>query len=304
MVTYRCSEEREYMKKLTLSRKAFLVFDVTLLALLIAVCAYPLIYVLFASFSDSNLLIKHSGFLLKPLGFNIMSYKAVFSNPMIGKGYLNTLFILVVGVAINIMMTSLAAYFLSRRNVMFKAPIMAIMLFTMYFSGGIIPSYITIKNLDLYDSLWSLILPVSISTYNLIIMRTSFQGIPASLEEAAYLDGAGHLTIIRYVILPLSKAIIAVMVLYYGVEYWNSWFNASIYLNDRSKYPLQLVLREILLQNDISNMAGGAEAGDVYSVAESIKYAVIVVATFPILCLYPYLQKYFVKGVMIGSLKG
>lgn len=186
---------------------------------------------------------------------------------------------------------------------MLKNFIMVLMLFTMYFSGGLIPSYITIKSLGLYNSLLALILPGAISTYNLIIMRTSFQGIPSELEEAAYLDGAGHLSIIWNVILPLSKAIIAVMVLYYGVAHWNSWFGASIYLNDRNKYPLQLILREILLQNDVSNMAGSS-GGDEYSIAESIKYAVIIVATAPILCIYPFLQKYFVKGVMIGALKG
>ena len=186
---------------------------------------------------------------------------------------------------------------------MLKNFIMVLMLFTMYFSGGLIPSYITIKSLGLYNSLLALILPGAISTYNLIIMRTSFQGIPSGLEEAAYLDGAGHLSIIWNVILPLSKAIIAVMVLYYGVAHWNSWFGASIYLNDRNKYPLQLILREILLQNDVSNMAGGS-GSDEYSIAESIKYAVIIVATAPILCIYPFLQKYFVKGVMIGALKG
>lgn len=291
------------MRKNTFSRNLFLGIDVLIMIVLMVMCLYPILYVLFASLSDSGELMAYNGLLLKPIGLNLEAYKAVFKNPMIGKGYINTIIILVSGLFINLVMTTLAAYFLSRKNIMLKNFIMVIMLFTMYFSGGLIPSYITIKSLGLYNSLLALILPGAISTYNLIIMRTSFQGIPSGLEEAAYLDGAGHLSIIWNVILPLSKAIIAVMVLYYGVAHWNSWFGASIYLSDRNKYPLQLILREILLQNDVSNMAGSS-GGDEYSIAESIKYAVIIVATAPILCIYPFLQKYFVKGVMIGALKG
>lgn len=291
------------MRKNTFSRNLFLGIDVLIMIVLMVMCLYPILYVLFASLSDSGELMAYNGLLLKPIGLNLEAYKAVFKNPMIGKGYINTIIILVSGLFINLVMTTLAAYFLSRKNIMLKNFIMVLMLFTMYFSGGLIPSYITIKSLGLYNSLLALILPGAISTYNLIIMRTSFQGIPSELEEAAYLDGAGHLSIIWNVILPLSKAIIAVMVLYYGVAHWNSWFGASIYLNDRNKYPLQLILREILLQNDVSNMAGSS-GGDEYSIAESIKYAVIIVATAPILCIYPFLQKYFVKGVMIGALKG
>ena len=291
------------MRKNTFSRNLFLGIDVLIMIVLMVMCLYPILYVLFASLSDSGELMAYNGLLLKPLGFNLEAYKSVLKNPMIGKGYINTIIILVSGLFINLVMTTLEAYFLSKKNIMLKNFIMVLMLFTMYFSGGLIPSYITIKSLGLYNSLLALILPGAISTYNLIIMRTSFQGIPSELEEAAYLDGAGHLSIIWNVILPLSKAIIAVMVLYYGVAHWNSWFGASIYLSDRNKYPLQLILREILLQNDVSNMAGSS-GGDEYSIAESIKYAVIIVATAPILCIYPFLQKYFVKGVMIGALKG
>jgi putative aldouronate transport system permease protein len=294
------------MKKNSLSRNLFLLFDVVLLSLFSLCCLYPILYVVFASFSDSNQLLAHGGILLKPVGFNLEAYKAVFQNKSIGTGYMNTLFILVFGLLINISMTSITAYVLSRKNVMFNGFIMAFMMFTMYFSGGLIPGFLNIKNLGLYNSIWALILPGAITVYNMIIMRTSFAGIPVSLEEAALLDGAGHISILWNVILPLSKAIIAVMVLYYGVAHWNSWFSASIYLNDRDKYPLQLILREILIQNDTANMAGnaGAGAGDDFSIGESIKYAIIVVATVPILAIYPYLQKYFVKGVMIGAVKG
>ncbi len=293
------------MRKASLSRRLFLIFDASLMILLMVACLYPLLYVLFASLSDSDKLLANTGLLLKPIGFNLSAYSAVAKNHMIYDGYKNTLFILIVGVSINIFMTSLAAYFLSRRkHIMFKNFIMGMMLFTMFFNGGMIPTYITVKNLGLYNSLFALILPGAINTYNLIIMRTSFMSIPQSLEEAAYLDGARHISVLINVVIPLSKAIMAVMVLYYGVALWNSWFPASIYLNDRSKYPLQLILREILLQNDVSNMAQGQGAAESYSIGESIKYAVVIVATVPILCVYPFLQKYFVKGVMIGAVKG
>lgn len=297
------------MKKTSLSRKIFLTIDVLVMVILMIVCLYPMLYVLFASLSDSGKLMAHSGILFKPIGFNTAAYSAVVQNPNIINGYKNTIFILVVGVCINLFMTSLAAYFLSRKNVMFKNLVMGLMLFTMYFSGGLVPNYLLVQNIGLYDSIWALILPGAISTYNLIIMRTNFQSIPESLEEAAFLDGASHLQVLWNVILPLSKATMAVMVLYYGVAHWNAWFHASIYLQDKAKYPLQLVLKEILIANDTTSMAGqmGSSGGtgvDDQSIGESIKYACIVVATLPILCIYPLLQKYFVKGVMIGAVKG
>lgn len=297
------------MRKNSLSRNLFLAADVLIMIGLIVICIYPMLYVLFASLSDSGKLIAHEGLLLKPEGFNISAYKAVVKNPNIANGYLNTIFVLVVGVLVNLFMTSLGAYFISRKNVMWKAPIMWLMLFTMYFGGGLVPTYLLVQNLGLYDSLWALILPGAISTYNMIILRTAFASIPESLEEAAFLDGATHLQILWNVILPLSKATMAVMVLYYGVGHWNSWFSASIYLQDKTKYPLQMVLKEILISNDTASMSGemgasGAMGMDSQSIAESIKYAVIVVATVPILCIYPILQKYFVKGVMIGAVKG
>ena len=175
---------------------------------------------------------------------------------------------------------------------------------TMFFSGGMIPIFLTVKNLGLLNSLWSLIIPSAISTFNLIIMRTSFMAIPAGIEEAAQIDGAGHIRLLFTIILPMSRSIVAVMILYYGVAYWNGWFNAAIYLNEKSLYPLQLVLREILLANDTSAMTQGMGFSDGISIAETVKYAVIVVSTIPILCIYPFMQKYFDKGVMVGALKG
>ncbi len=281
----------------------FSVFNYIFMVGIIILCIYPVWYVAMASFSDSNLLTMHTGPLLWPEGFNLNAYTKVFKNPMILKGYMNTMFLLLVGVPINIMMTALGAYFLSRKRVLFQKPIMIAIMFTMFFSGGMIPFYLNLKDLHLTNTLWGLIIPFMINTYNMVIMKTSFQSIPDSLIEAAQIDGASHWKILFSVVLPLSKAIIAVMVLYYGVSTWNSWFWASAILRERQLYPLQVILREILLSNDVSSMSSGAAATDAESIAMSIKYATIMVATVPILCVYPFLQKYFTKGTMVGAVK-
>ena len=283
--------------------RIFLALNYVFMVMIIIVCIYPIWYVAMASFSDSNLLMQHSGPLLLPEGFNLDAYTKVFKNPMIGRGYLNTLFLLFVGVPINIIMTSLGAYFLSRKRVLFQKPIMIAIMFTMFFSGGMIPFYLNLKDLHLTNTLWGLIIPFMINTYNMVIMRTSFASIPDSLIEAAQIDGASHWKILFSIVLPLSKAIIAVMILYYGVSTWNSWFWASAILRERQMYPLQVILREILLQNDVTSMSSGAAATDAESIAMSIKYATIMVATVPILCIYPFLQKYFTKGTMVGAVK-
>ncbi|SEU07977.1 carbohydrate ABC transporter permease [Lacrimispora sphenoides] len=288
--------------KISRGERIFHVVNYIILTIVALICLYPMWFVAMASFSDSSQLIAHSGFLLKPLGFNLQAYLKVFENPMILKGYANTLFILVAGVALDLVMTALAAYFFSRKGVMFKKPLMLFVLFTMFFSGGMIPFYLNLKDLHLINSRWGLIIPFMISTYNMIILRTSFESIPDSLTEAARIDGAGHITILFKIILPLSKAIMAVMVLYYGVSIWNAWFWASAILRDRELYPLQVILREILISNDLQAMNGGAGA-DAEAIAQSIKYATIMVATVPILFVYPFLQKYFTKGVMIGAVK-
>ncbi len=290
--------------KTTTSRKIFVFCNTLIMIFLIMICIYPILYVLFASLSDSNAFMAHSGMLFKPIGFSFAAYEAVAHNSLILRGYCNTLFIVVVGVIINITLTSLGAYFLSQKNVRFQKPIFLIILFTMFFNGGMIPFFLTVKMLGMYNTLWALILPTAINTFNLIIMKTSFEAIPTELKEAAQVDGASHLLILVQIILPLSKAVIAVMILYYGVAHWNSWFNAMIFLNDKKKFPLQLVLREILLQNDTNSMTIGSDTSDGLSIAETIKYAVIIVSTVPVLCVYPFLQKYFVKGVMMGAVKG
>ncbi len=283
--------------------RAFQVFNYVFLTILMLVCFYPVWYVTMASFSNSNLLTQHTGLLFRPAGFSVDAYKKVFQNPMISKGYLNTLFILIVGVILDLVMTSLGAYFLSRKRVMFKKPVMLFIVFTMFFSGGMIPFYINLRELHLTNTLWGLIIPFMIITSNLIILHTSFESIPESLIEAAQIDGAGHITILTTIVIPLSKAMLAVMVLYYGVSIWNSWFWASAILRNREMYPLQIILREILLSNDTSSMTAGASAMDTEAIGMTIKYATIMVATIPILCVYPFLQKYFTKGTMVGAVK-
>lgn len=289
--------------KQSVGSRAFDIFNIILLSVFSFFCLYPVWYVLVASLSDSNLLTQHMGALLKPSGFSLSAYKAVFKNKMIYSGYLNTLKILTLGLITNIVMTSLGAYFLSRKGVMWKKPIMMLVTFTMFISGGMIPFYQNLQDLNLTDTHWGLILPFMISTYNMIILRTSFESIPESLFEAARIDGAGHFRILFSLVIPLSKAMLAVMVLYYGVGIWNGWFWASTILSDRAMYPLQVVLREILMTNDTSSMTAGVSSGDVEAVGATIRYATIIVATAPILCVYPFLQKYFASGVMIGAVK-
>lgn len=223
----------------------------------------------------------------------------------IGTGYLNTGFVAGIGTCVNMILTILGAYALSRKDIMLKRPIMLMITFTMFFSGGMIPTYLNTKNLGLLDSRWALILPGCINTMNLIILRTAFLSIPDTLEEAAKLDGASDFVVMTRVELPLVKASLAVVTLYYVVGHWNSWFDAMLYIQDRGKYPLQLILREILITNtssSVSSMGFNMSEMDIYK--RLVKYTTTVLATLPILFIYPFLQKYFVNGVMVGSVKG
>jgi putative aldouronate transport system permease protein len=284
--------------------KTFGVFNSMMMIFLIAITLYPFLYVLFASFSRPDLYMAHEGMLLKPLGFSLKSYEAVFKDPRVLTGYKNTLIVLVFGVGVNILMTILAAYFLSRKNVLWRNAVMMLIVFTMFFKGGLIPYYFVVRGLGLDNKLVALIIPKAVYATYIIILRTAFAGIPDSIEESAKMDGANHLTILFRIIVPLAFPTIAVLILYYGVRNWNAWFEAMIFLRDRTLYPLQLVLREILIVNDTEAMTMEAASGEHEMLGETIKYALIIVTTLPILALYPFLQKYFVKGVMIGSLKG
>ncbi|WP_308638299.1 carbohydrate ABC transporter permease [Paenibacillus silvisoli] len=287
----------------TSGERAFGGFNALLMIGLCVVMLYPFLYVLFASLSEATSFIQHRGILLRPAGFNLGAYRAVFENPMIATGYRNTLLYVVLGTSINLFMTALGAYVLSRPNLYFKNAVMFFIVITMVFHGGLIPTYLLVNQLGMMNSMWALLIPTAINTFNMIIMRTAFQGIPVSLDESARMDGANDWTILFRIVLPLSMPVVAVMILWYAVGHWNSFFSALVYLRDREAYPLQLVLREILIANDTDSMMTDAGASDKYAIGETIKYATIIVSTLPIICLYPFLQKYFVKGVMIGAIK-
>jgi len=286
--------------------KLFNCFNIIFLSLLSLICIYPMLYVLFASISDPHRLTTHQGILLAPLGFTLKGYSLVLKNPNIKTGYINTIIYVLLGTFISLLLTTLGAYALSRKRVYFAKHVMILILITMFFQGGLIPFYLLMKDMHMINTIWAIVLPSAISSYNLIVMRTSFAEIPDSFEESAKIDGANDFTILVKIIIPVSKAIMAVMLLFYAVGMWNSWFNASILLRDRNLYPLQLVLREILISGDKSSMVQVSEIGAYGESAyrSLVQYSTIIIATVPILCVYPFLQKYFVKGVMIGSIKG
>lgn len=283
----------------TAGERAFRIINTILLVLITAIMLYPFLYVVFASFSDPVRFAANKQVLLHPLGIDTGSYRIVLNNPNIISGYQNTLIYTVGGTVLQMIATLLAAYVLSRRNLLFKKPLTLFVMFTMFFNGGLIPRYLQVNALGLSDTRWAMILPKLIITFNLIIMRTAFEAVPASLEESAKLDGANDFQILWHVIIPLSKATCAILVLYYAVGHWNTWFTAMLYLRDRGLYPLQLILREMLF---ISSNSTDASGSNLY--ADTMKYASIIVTTLPILCIYPIVQKYFVKGMMVGAVKG
>ena len=269
-----------------------------ILVIVLLVSLYPIWYVIICSFSNSTDIVRQTGLYLWPEHFNMDAYAKVFQNQLILSGFKNTLIILAWSLPINMILTIFCGYFMAGRRMMWKKPIVFIRLFTMYFGGGMIPAYLNIIDLGLLDSIWALILP-GVSIYNSIICKTAIEAIPESLSESAYIDGANDFQILYKIIVPLIKPTLAVLLLYYMVGQWNSWFSASIYLKSDDKLPLQNVLRYILMANSGNNL------GEEYNeYAETIKYAVIVVSSLPIMCVYPFLQKYFTKGVMIGAVKG
>ncbi len=290
-------------KQDTFGEKLFDVVNIIFMILLCFVTLYPFLYVLFSSLSDPAAVSQHRGLLFWPKGIQWESYKMVFNNPMITSGYKNTLLYVSAGTTINLFFTALGAYVLSRKGFYFRNHMMFFIVITMVFNGGLIPTFLLVNKLGMLNTAWALLIPSAINTFNLIIMRTAFQSVPVSLEESAKIDGANEWVILFRMIIPLSMPVISVMILWYAVGHWNSYFSALIYLRSRELYPLQLVLREILVTNSTDSMMTGAGAADKEPIGETIKYATIIISTLPILCLYPFLQKYFVKGVMIGALK-
>ncbi|MEK4355851.1 carbohydrate ABC transporter permease [Paenibacillus sp. FSL M7-1455] len=277
-----------------------------LLALICVIVLYPLIFVLVASFSSPGAVMRGEVWLW-PKDMTWIGYKKIFQNAEILTGYANTLLYTVIGTAINLLLSIAAAYPLSRKDLYGRNVISGMMVLTMFFSGGMVPTYLLIKDLGMLNSMWALILPGAISVYNVLIMRTFFQnGIPQEMQEAAAMDGCSNIGTLVRIVLPLSMPIIAVMILFYSVGHWNAYFSALMYLTDREKYPLQLILREILIQEQMQEMQGVGDnvLAETVMQSEAIKYAVVIVANLPVLLLYPFLQKYFAKGVMIGAVKG
>ena len=287
---------------------------------LMVIMIYPLLYTVFASFSDAKGLLTHSGMLWRPIPeynedgsiasyINLGGYKKVFADARLMRAFGNTIFYVIAGTAISLTLTIMGAFVVSRNYFMGRNVLMKLMLFTMYFSGGLIPTYLVVKNLGLLNTYWAILLPGCLSTYNLIIMRSFFKSIPPSLEESAMIDGANDYHVLRHIVLPLSKPCIAVVGMYYAVGIWNGWYQAMLYLPKApEKQPLQLLLRSILILNQNTQGGSGMSAAEMLvSTAldrELIKYCVVMVATVPILIVYPFLQKYFVKGVLIGAVKG
>lgn len=285
----------------------FDVVNYSLLILILIATGYPVLMVIAASISDPDA-VSRGAVWIWPVGFSLEGYAAVFKNDSIVTGYLNTLFYVVVGTIVSIVLTIMAAYPLSRSDLTGARFILLAFSFTMLFSGGLIPSYLLVKELGMLDTRWSQIIPTALSVFNVIIMRSYFQSsLPKELLEAAKMDGCSDFRFLIRIAIPLSGPIIAVMVLFYGVGIWNSYFNALIYLNSKELFPLQLVLREILVMNQVSldMLAKDPKALQIkLELMESLKYAVIVVANLPLIIAYPFVQKHFTKGIMVGSLKG
>ncbi|MEJ8307316.1 carbohydrate ABC transporter permease [Saccharibacillus sacchari] len=292
--------------------KMFLIGTYIYLCIALVIVLYPLIYILSASISSPQA-VNSGEMWLFPKDITWAGYELVFNNPKIWNGYLNTIIYTVVGTLLNLAVTLPAAYALSRSDFVGRGWFMGFILLTMFFSGGLVPTYLVVKNLGLIDTMGALILPVAASVWNIVVARTFFQStIPKELQEAAHIDGCTNIKLFWKIVLPLSAPIVAVMALFYGVGHWNSYFSSLIYLNSESKYPLQMVLRQILVLQEMSaEMNGAGVSGEIAQAMNSkaetaslIKYGVIVVSTLPIIAVYPFLQRYFVQGVMIGSVKG
>ncbi|GAB6930240.1 carbohydrate ABC transporter permease [Paenibacillus sp. JCM 10914] len=295
-----------FQTKLSIGDRMFSWFIYTLMSLFFLMVLYPLIYIISASISDPSAVVAGKVWLW-PVKPNLMGYEAVFKHKLIGSGFLNSIYYTFFGTAINIVMTILAAYPLSRRDLYGKNVIMFLFVFTTMFSGGLIPSYLLVKDLNMLNTVWAMVLPGALSVWNVIITRTYFQtSLPPELLEAAQMDGCNDFKFVWKIVIPLSGPIIAVMTLYYAVGHWNQYFNAMIYLNKQDMYPLQIILRNILIQNDVNALM----LADIENTAKRealrvlLKYSLIVVSTLPLMLVYPFVQKHFVKGVMIGSLKG
>jgi len=292
------------MQKRTRGEKVFDGINIAILVVFTLVTFYPLYFVVCASLSSNSVVESSAGILLWPTKFTVGAYVLALRHPLIYTSLKNILVILAMSLPINFLLTLFCAYFLAARKVLFKVPIVLLMTFTMFFSGGLVPSYLNIRRLGLYNTYWALVLPFALSLYNAIITKTAIEGMPESLSESAYIDGANDITVLFRIILPLILPTMAVIMLYYTVGQWNSWFPATIYIQTQKKMPLQVILRAILIQSTNLLNEGNADLTLKARYTETIKYAAIVMSTVPILMVYPFIQKYFTKGVMIGAIKG
>lgn len=294
--------------KQTYSDRVFDTILIVISVIIMILVAYPLYFVVIASISKPEAVL-HGQVFFWPVGFNLDSYSMILEEEKIWLGYKNTIIYTALGTCINLFLTTLAAYPLSRKDMPARSFFTFIISFTMLFGGGMIPTYLVVRNLGITDTIWAMVIPNAIATYNLLVMKNYFQtNIPNELEEAAWIDGCNDYRLLISVVLPLSAPIIAVMILFYAVGHWNAFFNAIIYLRDQSLYPLQIILREILIQNSLEAMSGEiAESFGMYEKVmrgETMKYSVIIVSSLPVIIMYPFVQKYFVKGIMVGAIKG
>jgi len=288
----------------TIWDRLFTVANYVLLSLILLLTLYPCWYVVVASVSDPIKLYAGSKFMIWPRGFSVQAYEIIIKHAMLWKSYGNTLIYVSASTVLGLTMTTLGAFVLSRKYLPGKNAMMMMVTITMFFGGGLIPSYLVNVELGLVNNRWAMIIPGAISTYNMIMMLTYFRGIPDSLEESARIDGANELVILTRIVIPLSLPVIAVISLYIIVAHWNSYMHATIYLRDRNLFPLQVILREILISgsSNLDQMTSGYDDFAAYS--EAVKYATIIVSTLPVLVIYPFLQRFFVKGVMLGAIKG
>lgn len=294
------------IERLSVSRVIFNIINFSFMILISIVCIAPIWHVAMASISDPRELMMMTGLLLKPLGnITLKGYELVFNNSSIISGYINTFIYVTSTTIIGTSLTLIAGYVISRRDMKLKMPITLFILFTMMFNGGLIPSYMVNRSIGLINTPWANIIPGVINAFYIIVMKSSFEQLSASYEESAKLDGAGPITILIKILMPMVKATIAVIIMFNVVMVWNSWFQASIYLpRRRDLWPLQLFMREVLVQNDTSKILRGEDAGKVIDyTANLVKYCTAMAGTLPILCIYPFVQKYFVKGVTLGGLK-
>lgn len=290
-------------RKLSFGDRVFEIAVVVLVVLMCVMVLYPIYYMFIVSISSGSAVLRGEVTLL-PKGINAGAYQAVFGNQYVPKAYLNTIIYTIAGTVISVSVTALCAYPLSRQRFYGRKVLTAFVVFTMFFDAGMISNYMVIRSTHFINTIWSIIIPGAVNVWYMIIMRTFFEGIPEELFESARLDGANDLTIFARLVVPLSKAVLSTMVLFYAVGFWNQWLQPLIYLNDRSKFPMQLILRNIVLGADAALSQTMSASTDAATMGLNIKYAVIFVTILPILVVYPFVQKYFVKGVMVGSVKG